>query len=367
MKEHNINAISFIEATKIIKTKYPRVLISGGVSNLSFSFRGLNKIREAIHSVFLYHAINAGMEMGIVNAGMIEIYDEIEEPLRTLCENVILNKSDDAGEKLLEYAQDHTEELSGKTDTDIKHSEWREASVEERLQYALLKGDTEYLEEDVKEALNLYSPLELIEKPLMDGMDKIGVLFGEGKMFLPQVVKSARVMKQAVDLIKIYLPQNSEQKHIGKIVLATVKGDVHDIGKNILSLILTCNNFEVIDLGVMVSCKDILEAAKEYNADLIGLSGLITPSLDEMIIVAEQMEKEGLNLPGLLIGGATTSKLHTALKIAPKYHGVVVHTSNASEVASVAQKIISGDKNFINSIKTEQQRLVKEYEQNKYN
>ena len=367
MKEHNINAISFIEATKIIKTKYPRVLISGGVSNLSFSFRGLNKIREALHSVFLYHAINAGMEMGIVNAGMIEIYDEIEEPLRTLCENVILNKSDDAGEKLLEYAQNHTEELSGKTDTDIKHSEWREASVEERLQYALLKGDTEYLEEDVKEALNLYSPLELIEKPLMDGMDKIGVLFGEGKMFLPQVVKSARVMKQAVDLIKIHLPQNSEQKHIGKIVLATVKGDVHDIGKNILSLILTCNNFEVIDLGVMVSCKDILEAAKEYNADLIGLSGRITPSLDEMIIVAEQMEKEGLNLPGLLIGGATTSKLHTALKIAPKYHGVVVHTSNASEVASVAQKIISGDKNFINSIKTEQQRLVKEYEQNKYN
>jgi 5-methyltetrahydrofolate--homocysteine methyltransferase len=303
------------------------------------------------------------MSMGIVNAGMIEIYDEIEEPLRTLCENVILNKSDDAGDKLLEYAQEHTEEFNAKTIDNTKNSEWREKSDEERLQYALMKGNTEYLDEDIKEALNIYSPLELIEKPLMDGMDKIGILFGEGKMFLPQVVKSARVMKQAVDVIKNYLPKNSEKKHIGKIVLATVKGDVHDIGKNILSLILTCNNFEVIDLGVMVSCKDILESAKKHNADLIGLSGLITPSLDEMITVAEQMEKEGLNLPGLLIGGATTSKLHTALKIAPKYHGVVVHTSGASEVAPVAQKIISGDEEFIKSIKDEQKRLIEEYNQ----
>ncbi len=366
MKEHNINAISFIEAVKIIKTKYPRVLISGGVSNLSFSFRGLNKVRSALHSVFLYHAINAGMDMGIVNAGMIEVYDDIEEPLRTLCENVILNKSDDAGEKLLEYGRDkyNNETVSA---NDNNKREWRNNSVEERLQYALMKGDTEYLKKDVLEALNIYTPLELIEKPLMAGMDKVGVLFGEGKMFLPQVVKSARVMKQAVDIIKEYMPKNSEQNHIGKIVLATVKGDVHDIGKNILSLILTCNNFEVIDLGVMVSCKDILEAAKENDADLIGLSGLITPSLDEMITVAEHMESEGLNLPGLLIGGATTSKLHTALKIAPKYHGVVVHTSNASEVASVAQKIISGDKEFIKSIKEEQERLIKEYEQNKHN
>ena len=369
MKEHNINGSSFIEAAKIIKTKYPRVLISGGVSNLSFSFRGLNKVREALHSVFLYHAINAGMNMGIVNAGMIEIYDEIEEPLRTLCENVILNKSEDAGEILLEYAQSHADELGGKNSDNLKADEWRKGSVEERLQYALIKGNTEYLTEDIKEALNKYSPLELIEKPLMDGMDKIGVLFGEGKMFLPQVVKSARVMKQAVDIIKEYLPQNTEQKHIGKIVLATVKGDVHDIGKNILSLILTCNNFEVIDLGVMVSCKDILEAAKANKADLIALSGLITPSLDEMIFVAEQMEKEGLNLPGLLIGGATTSKLHTALKIAPKYHGVVVHTYGASEVASVAQKIINNDEDFIKSIKDEQKKMVEEYEQRlvKYN
>ena len=369
MMEHNINAISFIEAVKIIKSKFPKVLISGGVSNLSFSFRGLNRVRSALHSVFLYHAINAGMDMGIVNAGMIEIYDDIEEPLRTLCENVILNKSDDAGEKLLEYGGKYR----GKSLGEITHeankpkNEWRKYIVEERLKYSLMKGDTEYLEEDIKEALNIYSPLELIEKPLMAGMDKIGVLFGEGKMFLPQVVKSARVMKQAVDIIKEYMPKNSEQNYIGKIVLATVKGDVHDIGKNILSLILACNNFEVIDLGVMVSCKDILESARENNADLIGLSGLITPSLDEMINVAEQMESEGVNLPGLLIGGATTSKLHTALKIAPKYHGVVVHTSNPSEVASVAQKIISGDKEFIKTIKEEQERLTKEYEQNKHN
>lgn len=361
MKEHNINGISFIEATKIIKEKYPNVLISGGVSNLSFSFRGLNKVREALHSVFLYHAINAGMNMGIVNAGMIEIYDEIKEPLRTLCENVVLNKSDDAGEILLEYAQSHADELGGKSADNTKSEEWRNLDVENRLQFALIKGNTEYLKEDITEALRKYQPLELIEKPLMSGMDKIGILFGEGKMFLPQVVKSARVMKQAVDIIKDYLPKNAEQQHCGKIVLATVKGDVHDIGKNILSLILTCNNFEVIDLGVMVSCKDILEAAREYNADLIGLSGLITPSLDEMIFVAEQMEKEGLNLPGLLIGGATTSKLHTALKIAPKYHGVVVHTSGASEVASVAQKIINNDQSFIQSVKDEQKRLIEEY------
>ena len=363
IKEHNINAISFIEATKIIHTKYPKILISGGVSNLSFSFRGLNKVREALHSVFLYHAINAGMTMGIVNAGMLCMYDEIEEPLRTLCENVILNKFDEAGEILLEYAQTHTDEFKSKNTDEQKNNDWRNSSIEERLQYALIKGNTEYLDIDVKEGLEKYTPIELIEKPLMDGMDKIGVLFGEGKMFLPQVVKSARVMKCAVDIIKDYLPKNVEQKPIGKIVLATVKGDVHDIGKNILSLILTCNNFEVVDLGVMVSCKDILEVAKKEKADLIALSGLIIPSLDEMIFVAQQMEKEGLNLPGLLIGGATTSKLHTALKIAPKYHGLVVHTNGASEVAPIAQKIIKNDKEFVPSIKDEQNRLVNEYEE----
>ena len=360
MKEHNINAISFIDAIKLIKVEMPKVLISGGVSNLSFSFRGLNRIRQALHSVFLYHAINAGMDMGIVNAGMLEIYDDIEEPLKSLCENVILNKSDDAGEKLLEYAQNN--DLSAKnSNLNSNQNQWREESIEQRLQYALIKGNTEFLEKDIKEALKKYTPVELIEKPLMDGMDKIGVLFGEGKMFLPQVVKSARVMKHAVDIIKQHLPKNSKQKPIGKIVLATVKGDVHDIGKNILSLVLSCNNFEVIDLGVMVNCKDILEAAREHNADIIGLSGLITPSLDEMIYVAEQMEKEGMTLPGLVVGGATTSKLHTALKIAPKYHGVVVHTVGASEVAPVAQKIINNDVEFIKSIKEEQRKLVEEY------
>ena len=364
MKEHNINAISFIEATRIVKEKFPKVLISGGVSNLSFSFRGLNKVREALHSVFLYHAINAGMSMGIVNAGMIEVYDDIEEPLRTLCENVILNKSDDAGEKLLEYAQSHDMTVKN---SDENKQKWREGSLEERLEYALIKGNTDFLEDDIKEALKKYPPVDLIEKPLMGAMDKIGELFGAGKMFLPQVVKSARVMKQAVDIIKEFMPKDNNKKYSGKIILATVKGDVHDIGKNILSLILTCNNFEVIDLGVMVSCKDILIAAKEQNADLIGLSGLITPSLDEMIHVAEQMEAEGFTLPGLLIGGATTSKLHTALKIAPKYHGVVVHTEGASEVAPIALRIINNDKEFIQHIKDEQKKLELEYERSKHN
>ena len=359
MIEHNINAISFIEATKIIKQKHPNVLISGGVSNLSFSFRGLNRVRQALHSVFLYHAINAGMNMGIVNAGMIEIYDDIPEPLKTLCEDVILNKSPESGEKLLEYAQNN--HLETKSQNSENKNEWRNNTVEERLQYALIKGNVEFLEDDIKEALEIYSPVELIEKPLMDGMDKIGVLFGEGKMFLPQVVKSARVMKSAVDIIKNYMPKTDKQSYSGKIVLATVKGDVHDIGKNILSLILTCNNFEVIDLGVMVNCKDILEAAREYKADLIALSGLITPSLDEMINVASQMEAQGLDLPGLLIGGATTSELHTALKIAPKYHGVVVHTFGASEVAPIAQKIINKDREFIKKIKDEQEKLREEY------
>ena len=359
IKEHNINAISFIEATKLVKQEMPNVMSSGGISNLSFSFRGLNRIRQALHSVFMYHAINAGLDMGIVNAGMLEIYDEIEEPLKTLCEDVILNKSDDAGEKLLEYAQTHNENM--KIINNSVNTQWRELPLEERLHYALIKGDTEYLQEDLIQALDKYSPIEIIEKPLMDGMNKVGELFGAGKMFLPQVVKSARVMKQAVEILKSHIKENKDKKYIGKIVLATVKGDVHDIGKNILSLILNCNNFEVIDLGVMVNCKEILEAAKEHKADIVGLSGLITPSLDEMTYVAEQMEKEGFTLPGLIIGGATTSKLHTALKIATKYNGIVVHTEDASQVAPVAQKIINKDMEFINSVKAEQKRLIEEY------
>ncbi len=360
MKEHNINAVSFIEATKILKTKYPKITILGGISNISFSFRGLNKIREAIHSVFLYHAINAGLEMAIVNSAMLEIYDEIEEPLRTLVEDVVLNRSDDAGEKLLEYAQSHS--VDNKQEKSETHLEWRENTVEKRLQYALIKGNGEFLEQDIDEALKKYSPLEIIEKPLMDGMNEIGKLFGEGKMFLPQVVKSARTMKTAVDYLKKYLEKSDSNKKLGKIVLATVKGDVHDIGKNILGLILNCNNFEVIDLGVMVNCRDILDAAKENHADIIALSGLITPSLDEMIYVAEQMEKEGFTLPALMVGGATTSKLHTAIKIAPKYGGLVVHTSDASQVVPIAQKIINKDVEFIKKLKFEQEQLRKEYE-----
>ena len=361
IKEHNINGISFIESTKIVKEKYPDVMISGGISNISFSFRGLNRVREAIHSVFLYHAINAGLEMGIVNAGMLEIYDEIEPELRNFVEDVVLNKSDDAGEKLLEYAQtlDNTVSIHKKDNL-----EWREHTVEKRLQYALIKGNAEFLQQDLDEALKDFSPLEIIEKHLMEGMNEIGKLFGEGKMFLPQVVKSSRTMKQAVDYLKQYLKKDNSKTKLGKIVLATVKGDVHDIGKNILNLILTCNNFEVIDLGVMVNCSDILKAATKEKADIVALSGLITPSLDEMITVAEQLEKSGEHLAAIMIGGVTTSKLHTALKIAPKYNGIVAHTEDASQAVVVAQKIVSKDKEFLDNLKAEQKRLFDEYNKN---
>ena len=358
IKEHNINGISFIESTKAVKEKYPDVMISGGISNISFSFRGLNRVREAIHSVFLYHAINAGLEMGIVNAGMLEIYDEIEPTLKQLVEDVVLNRNDDAGEKLLDYAQtiDNTTSIHKKDNL-----EWREETVEKRLQYALIKGNSEFLQTDLDEALKDFSPLEIIEKHLMDGMNEIGKLFGEGKMFLPQVVKSSRIMKQAVDYLKQYLKKDSSKTKLGKIVLATVKGDVHDIGKNILNLILTCNNFEVIDLGVMVNCSDILKAAAKEKADIVALSGLITPSLEEMITVAEQMEKSGEHLAAIMIGGVTTSKLHTALKIAPKYNGIVAHSEDASQAVVVAQKIVSKDKEFLDNLKAEQKRLFDEY------
>ncbi len=361
IKEHNINGISFIESTKIVKEKYPDVMVSGGISNISFSFRGLNRVREAIHSVFLYHAINAGLEMGIVNAGMLEIYDEIEPELRTLVEDVVLNKNDDAGEKLLEYAQTLDNTISVHKKDNL---EWREQSVEKRLQYALIKGNAEFLQQDLDEALKDFSPLEIIEKHLMDGMNEIGKLFGEGKMFLPQVVKSSRTMKQAVDYLKQYLKKGNSKTKLGKIILATVKGDVHDIGKNILNLILTCNNFEVIDLGVMVNCSDILKAAAKEKADIVALSGLITPSLDEMITVAEQLEKSGEHLAAIMIGGVTTSKLHTALKIAPKYNGIVAHTEDASQAVVVAQKIVSKDKEFLDNLKAEQKRLFDEYNKN---
>lgn len=356
--DHDNNAVDFIEATRIITTKYPKVMISGGISNLSFSFRGMGKVRNAMHAIFLYHAINAGLRMGIVNPAMLEIYDNIEEPLRSLVEDVVLNKSPDATQKLLDYAET-IKIISEKQEEKI--DDWRNDPVEIRLQNALIKGVSKHLEEDITEALAKYSPIDIIEKLLLEGMNKVGELFGAGKMFLPQVVKSSRIMKEAVDILQVHLKNNGD-KNIGRYVIATVKGDVHDIGKNILSLILKCNNFEVIDLGVMVSSSEILKAAIKYKPDIVGLSGLITPSLDEMINVAKAMEKEGVKLPAIMIGGATTSKLHTALKIAPNYNGLVVQTNNASEAAVAAQKIVMKDAKFISEIKNEQDKLRQEYE-----
>ncbi len=355
---HDNNAVDFIEATRIIKQKYPDVMISGGISNLSFSFRGMGVIRNAIHAVFLYHAINAGLKMGIVNPGMLEIYDNIPEPLKTLVEDVVLNKSPDSTQKLLEYAETIK---TDKTSKEEKIDDWRKDSVEIRLQNALIKGINKHLEEDIIEALKTYSPIDIIEKVLLEGMNKVGVLFGDGKMFLPQVVKSSRIMKEAVDILQTHF-KKSDSGTIGKFVIATVKGDVHDIGKNILSLILQCNNFEVIDLGVMVNATEILKAAIQYKPDIVGLSGLITPSLDEMINVAQTMDKEGIKLPAIMIGGATTSKLHTALKIAPNYNGLVVQTNNASEAAVAAQKIVMKDSDFIANVQNEQKQLREEYE-----
>lgn len=355
---HDNNAVDFIEATKIITKKYPEVMISGGISNLSFSFRGMGVIRNAMHAVFLYHAINAGLKMGIVNPAMLEIYDNIPEPLKTLVEDVVLNKSKDATQKLLEYAET-IKNTSVKTEEKI--DDWRKDSVEIRLQNSLIKGVSKHLTEDIEDALKEYSPIDIIEKVLLDGMNKVGELFAAGKMFLPQVVKSSRIMKEAVDILQVHLKKEDGDK-IGKIVIATVKGDVHDIGKNILSLILQCNNFEVIDLGVMVNTPEILKAAIQYKPDIVGLSGLITPSLDEMINVARAMEKEGVKLPAIMIGGATTSKLHTALKIAPNYNGLVAQTNNASEAAVAAQKIVMKDEEFIQGIYNEQEKLREEYE-----
>lgn len=353
MKEHDNNAVNFIKALKILKKKYSNSLFSGGISNLSFSFRGMNKIREAIHTIFLYHAINAGLDMGIVNAGMLKTYDEIDEPLRTLAENVVLNKGENSAEKLLRYVQDYKDADNKET---VKREQWREDSVEKRIQYSLIKGDTTYLMQDLNEALNKYSPIEIIENVLLKGMNTVGDYFGSGKMFLPQVVKSSRIMKEAVEYLQAKF-ENKSDDTLGTVVLATVKGDVHDIGKNILSLMLTCNGLKVIDLGVMVNSTDILKSARANNADIIALSGLITPSLEEMQKVAERMEKEGFKLPALMVGGATTSKKHTAIKIAPNYNGLVVHTGNASEAVVAAKKIVSGDKDFIVSVKSEQQKI----------
>jgi 5-methyltetrahydrofolate--homocysteine methyltransferase len=351
MEEHNNYALDFINATRWIKQNLPHAKVSGGVSNISFSFRGNNKVREAMHSAFLYHAIAAGMDMGIVNAGMLEVYEEIEPELKVLVEDVLLNRRPDATERLVEFGEKLKAESAGEVATEKKAEEWRNGTVEERLSHALVKGIDSFIEIDAEEArVKLGRPLLVIEGPLMAGMSVVGDLFGAGKMFLPQVVKSARVMKKAVAHLTPYMEAEKAEriaagevvKAQGKILLATVKGDVHDIGKNIVGVVLACNNYDVIDLGVMVPCERILERAKAEKADMIGLSGLITPSLDEMVHVAKEMERQGFTLP-LLIGGATTSRAHTAVKIAPHYSQPVVHVLDASRAVPVTTSLLSDD------------------------
>jgi len=361
-EEHNNFAVDFIRATKWIKENLPGAKVSGGISNLSFSFRGNNAVREAMHSVFLYHAIKAGLDMGIVNAGMLAVYEDIPADLRELVEDVVLNRRPDATERLIRFAEKFKEKKTEET-TELA---WRNYPVEKRLEHALVHGITDFIEQDVTEALEKYGkPLDVIEGPLMAGMRVVGDLFGEGKMFLPQVVKSARVMKKAVAVLTPYLEKEkkSGSGSQGKILLATVKGDVHDIGKNIVASVLACNNYEVIDLGVMVPCEKILESAIENKVDVIGLSGLITPSLDEMIHVAKEMERHDFKLP-LLIGGATTSKLHTAVKIAPCYKNPVVYVPDASRVAPVLNNLLNPTtrEKFANQIKTEYEKVRLQYQ-----
>ncbi|WP_318836621.1 MULTISPECIES: methionine synthase [unclassified Providencia] len=340
IEEHNNYAVDFIEVCKDIKAQLPHAMISGGVSNVSFSFRGNDPVREAIHAVFLYYAIRNGMDMGIVNAGQLAIYDDLPTELKDAVEDVILNRRDDSTERLLELAEKYRG--AGAGEQQVQQAEWRSWEVEKRLEYALVKGITEFIIEDTEETRQrASSPIEVIEGPLMNGMNVVGDLFGEGKMFLPQVVKSARVMKQAVAYLEPYIQELKQSgSSAGKILLATVKGDVHDIGKNIVGVVLQCNNYEIIDLGVMVPCETILKTAREENVDIIGLSGLITPSLDEMVHVAKEMERQGFTLP-LLIGGATTSKAHTAVKIEPNYSGPPTYVQNASRTVGVVAALLS--------------------------
>ena len=371
IEEHNNYAVDFIEATREIKTLMPLTKISGGVSNVSFSFRGNDHVREAIHSVFLYHAIKAGMDMGIVNAGQLVIYDEIEPQLKQLCEDVILNRNNDDNavtEKLIQFA----ETVKAKGKETIRDERWRNDAVEKRMEHALVNGITDYIDADTEEARLKYpKPLDVIEGPLMDGMNIVGDLFGAGKMFLPQVVKSARVMKKAVAVLTPFIEQEKEdrrnnpltanqadEKGPAKILLATVKGDVHDIGKNIVGVVLGCNGYEIIDLGVMVSADRILSEAQKHNVDIIGLSGLITPSLDEMVHIAREMKRLNINKP-LLIGGATTSRMHTAVKIAPEYEEGVVHVLDASRSVTVAGSLLNKDlkTTFLSDIKSEYDKL----------
>ena len=365
MEEHNNNAVDFFKATKWIRTNLPGAHVSGGVSNVSFSFRGNNKVREAMHSAFLYHAIAHGMDMGIVNPSMLEVYSDIEPQLLEFVEDVLLNRRPDATERLLELAE--TVKGDGKKkEIDLS---WRNAPVKERLSYALVKGLVEFIDEDVEECRHLFErPIEVIEGPLMDGMNTVGDLFGSGKMFLPQVVKSARVMKKAVAYLLPYIEAEKDGKssYAGKILMATVKGDVHDIGKNIVGVVLACNNYEVIDIGVMVPAEKIIQSAIEEKVDVIGLSGLITPSLDEMVHMAKEMERAGLSIP-LLIGGATTSKVHTAVKIDQFYNaGQAVHVLDASRSVTVVESLLGPKKEaFIANLKDEYIRLREHHEKHR--
>jgi 5-methyltetrahydrofolate--homocysteine methyltransferase len=368
IEEHNNYAVDFIEATRIIKQKMPLAKISGGVSNVSFSFRGNDPVREAIHAVFLYHAIKAGMDMGIVNAGQLVVYDEIEPALRELCEDVILNRRPDATERLVSFA----ETVKAKGKAEVKDEAWRNGSVEERLKHALVNGITDYIDADTEEARQKYpKPLDVIEGPLMAGMDVVGDLFGSGKMFLPQVVKSARVMKKSVAILTPYIEKEKEEKAArgeispsgaAKVLMATVKGDVHDIGKNIVGVVLGCNGYDVIDLGVMVPADKILDTAQKEGVDVIGLSGLITPSLDEMVHIAREMKRRNMKQP-LLIGGATTSRTHTAVKIAPEYDNGVVHVLDASRSVTVVSNLLNkeGKEQFLQQTQNEYLNLRNQF------
>jgi 5-methyltetrahydrofolate--homocysteine methyltransferase len=365
MEEHNNNALDFFKATKWIRENLPGAHVSGGVSNVSFSFRGNNKVREAMHAAFLYHGIQHGMDMGIVNPTMLEVYSDIDKELLDYVEDVLLNRRSDATERLLEYAE--TVKGDGKTkEVDLS---WRNVSVQERLSYALVKGIVEFIDADVEECRKLYDrPIQVIEGPLMDGMNVVGDLFGSGKMFLPQVVKSARVMKKAVAYLLPFIEAEKDGKssYAGKILMATVKGDVHDIGKNIVGVVLACNNYEVIDIGVMVPAEKIIETAIKENVDVIGLSGLITPSLDEMVHIAKEMERAGLSIP-LLIGGATTSKVHTAVKIEQHYtKGQTVHVLDASRSVTVVESLLGYKKEgFVQDLKVEYARLREHHEKHR--
>lgn len=362
LEEHNNYGVDFIEATKEIKQLMPLTKVSGGVSNLSFSFRGNEHVREAMHAVFLYHAIKAGMDMGIVNAGQLAVYDEIESNLKKLCEDVILNRNNDhneATEALIQFA----ETVKAKGKIQIKDESWRLESVEKRLTHSLVNGITEYIEQDTEEArLKFDKPIEVIEGPLMDGMNVVGDLFGSGKMFLPQVVKSARVMKRSVAYLQPFIEAGKvEETSAGKVLLATVKGDVHDIGKNIVGVVLACNGYEIIDLGVMVPANKILDEAVRLDVDVIGLSGLITPSLDEMVHIAQEMKRRDLKFP-LLIGGATTSRMHTAVKISENYNHGVIHVLDASRAVSVVSDLLNENKPaFLSKISTEYTQLKEDF------